>query len=274
MLNANCVHVISSLLLLPYTIVCSRYEYLLFENFELMKQSFLKEQELVKNLNILRLQVYHQMDALNHNIYNAPCLENSSDSSMKSVRKSEHGSDFHLKVIFRRIQYENIVSVGTRYLTYRDLKQDYSDMYNYEKLHQLSSGDIIDAALKGMIMLQETYDQEIKEYSAGHLRFKSGIERNSRRIDSLQPDDLASMSALAFTYFNWYDNGLNYLKTALDMFYSFSNKKRKEFPEDLEKSMLIMKKQYPSYHNIVYYKKPNIIGPDWKMYPHLVNKGT
>ena len=44
-------------------------------------------------------------------------------------------------------------------------------------------------------------------------------------------------------------------------------------PEDLEKSMLMMKKQYPLYHNNICHKKPNIIGPDWKMYPHLVNKG-
>ena len=274
MLTVRCVLHMSLLLLLPFTVVCSRYDYLLFENFELMKQSFLKEQELVKNLKILRSDLYQQMDALNSNINNASSLETYADLSMKRLQKSEHRIDFHLKNISRCIQHEIIVLMDTRYLNYRDLKQDYSDMYNYTKSYQLGSGDIIDAALKGVIMLQETYDQEIKEYSAGHLRFKSSIERNSRKIDSLQPDDLASMSTIAFNDFNWYDSGLYYLKAAIDMFYSLSNEKRKELPEGLEKSMLMMKKQYPLYHNDMFYKKPNIIGPDWKMYPHIVNKGV
>ena len=277
MLKASFVHGISLLLLLPFTIVCSRYDYLLFENFELMKQSFLKEQELVKNLNIFRHTLYQQNDALNANNNYASCLETYAYLSMKRLQKSDHGINFRLKNVSRfnmSIQYKTIVSMDNRYLKYRDLKQDYGDMYNYEKSHQLSSRDIIDAALKGIIMLQETYNQDIKDYSAGHLRFKSVIERSSREIDSLQPDDLANMSTIAFNDYNWYDNALYYLKAAIDVFYSLSKEKRKELPEGLEKSMLMMKKKYPLYHNDMFFKKSNIIGPDWKMYPHIVNIGV
>jgi hypothetical protein len=239
-----------------------------------MKKSFHKEQELVKNLKIIRHDLYQQMDTLNANIIKTSSSENYADPSLKRVQNSAHGIDLHIKNMSQSIQYETIISMDSRYLNYCDLKQDCSYLYNYEESYQLGPGDIIDAALKGIIMLQETYNQEIKEYSAGHLRFKSGIERNSRKADSLQPDDLASMSTMAFKYFRWYDNGIDYLKAAIDTFYSLSKEKRKELPVDLEKSLFIMKKHYPSYHNNMFNKKSNLIGPDWKVYPHIVNTGA
>ena len=94
-------------------------------------------------------------------------------------------------------------------------------------------------------MLQETYDQEMKSYSAGHLRLKTGIQRNSRTVDGLVADDLAAMSAMSFSYFHWYDNGIKYLKSAIDGYYSLSNDQRNKPPRFVEKILLIMKKQYP-----------------------------
>ena len=78
---------------------------------------------------------------------------------------------------------------------------------------------------------------------------------------------------MAFHYFHWYDTCLKYLKAAINMFYSLSREKRNEFPNTLEKSLLVMQKQYPMYHNYVLNKKTNLIGPDWKVYPYTVNSG-
>ena len=108
-----------------------------------------------------------------------------------------------------------------------------------------------------------------------HLKSKKFIEHSSRKIDSLQPDDLAAMSTLAFEYYKWYDNSLIYLKEALESYYCLSNEQRREMPtEDFEKSLLMMKKHYTSYHNQLLQKKDNILGDSWKLYPYPVDKGS
>ena len=122
-------------------------------------------------------------------------------------------------------------------------------------------------------MLQETYNQEIKEFSSGHIRLKNRIERNSRNIDSLRPDDLAAMSSMSFYYLHWYDTSLKYLNASIDMLYSLEKEKHDNIPKKLEKELLKMMKHFPSYHNQIFSKKSNIFGPDWKVYPYAVNTG-
>ena len=63
-------------------------------------------------------------------------------------------------------------------------------------IYNQSKASIVEAAAKGVIMLQETYDQNITEYSKGHLRLKSGIKRNTSSIDSIKLDDTTSMSTM------------------------------------------------------------------------------
>ena len=76
---------------------------------------------------------------------------------------------------------------------------------------------MLDGALKGVIMLQDTYDQNIKNYSQGHFVLKNNVLVTSRRSDHLRADDLAYMAALAFDFFKWYDASVRYLKEAIDL---------------------------------------------------------
>ena len=273
MINVNIVQVISLMLFLSDTVVCSRYDYLLFENFELMKKSFVKEQQLVKNLHKIRHEMYQLMSALNSNINDNFKPDDYGNADMKTVETSENDIYFRLKDISKSNSYRNIFLQNAENMKYPYIQQKFNDIFDYENSYQFKTKDILNSALKGVIMLQETYNQDIKEYSKGTLRFKSVIERNSRNIDSLQPDDLASMSTLAFDHLHWYDNALKYLKASIDMFYSFSKEKRDELPRNLETSLLMMKKQYPVFHNDMLNKKTNIIGPDWKLYSNFANTG-
>ena len=151
------------------------------------------------------------------------------------------------------------------------MKDNFNLVFDIENVYKHSTLEIINGALKGLIMLQETYEQDIKDFSQGHLYLKNVIYRTSREIDSLQPDDLAAMSSLAFNHYNWYDNSLIYLKESLSAYSSLSPTQPRD---DLDIYLLAMKNYYSSYHNELYTKKKNIVGSDWKLYPYLVDKGS
>ena len=154
------------------------------------------------------------------------------------------------------------------------MKEQFDSMFDFERVYKRSAPEILHDALKGLVMLQETYAQDINDFSKGHLHLKSIIERKSRKTDSLHPVDLAAMSSIAFNYYNWYDNSLTYLKESLDSYYSSSSKLCSVLQTDaLQIHLLMMKKYYSSYHNKMHSKMKNILGNGWKLYPYLVDKG-
>ena len=123
-------------------------------------------------------------------------------------------------------------------------------------------------------MLQETYEQDIEDFSKGHLHLKNTIERTSRKTDSLQPDDLAAMSSLAFKQYNWYDNSLTYLEKSLKSYYYLSPKQRSDMLiNDLDLYLLAMKKHYLSYHNKLHSKNKRALRSGKKSYAYPADKG-
>ena len=260
-------------------IISEKYEYYLFENFEMTKDCFIKEQGINKALQINRQNLYHKMDALSHRIY----INQEPSSAIGSNTQKLHAQNFHdklkftFRLMFNKYQFRKLSIWSNFYSLYLKVQDKFNFLFDFEKVYKRSTLEIMDGALKGLVMLQETYEQDIKDFSKGHLHLKNKkiIEHSSRKIDSLQPDDLAAMSTLAFEYYKWYDNSLIYLKEALESYYSLSNDQRREMPtEDFEKSLLMMKKHYTSYHNQLLQKKDNILGDSWKLYPYPVDKGS
>ena len=151
----------------------------------------------------------------------------------------------------------------------------YNFVFDFEKMYRRTMIDIMKGGLRGLVMLQETYEQDIQLFSKGQLHLKSNIDTNSRKKDSLKPDDLAAMSVLAFEFYKWYDNSLKYLREALKSFYlsSYVKKNRDNIMDGLEKYLLSMKIHYSSYHNQLHSKKKNILGNGWKLYPYIVDEG-
>ena len=263
--------------LLP-VIISEKYQYYLFENFEMTKDCFVKEQGINKALQMNRQNLLHKMDALSQRIY----IDQEPSSIIGSNTQKLYSQNFHdkleftLRLMYNRYQFRTLSVWSNFHSLYIKVKDNFNFLFDFEKVYHRSTQEIMDGSLKGLVMLQETYEQDIKDFSKGHLHLKSKkfIEHSSRKIDSLQPDDLAAMSTLAFEYYKWYDNSLIYLKEALESYYSLSNDQRRELPtEDFEESLLMMKKHYASYHNQLLQKKDNILGDSWKLYPYSVNKG-
>ena len=54
--------------LLPFMVICSRYDYELFENFEITKASFIKEQTIVRKLERIRRNLHQKRDAISFHL--------------------------------------------------------------------------------------------------------------------------------------------------------------------------------------------------------------
>ena len=263
--------VIIILLIYPITIFCSRYDYLLFENYEITKKSFVMEQDVVRNLTTARENLNTQISNLKPRINNILKTGNGMIPIFK--RRKNHALDCHFCTSINHFCHNEIViHLNEAYIRYQSFKLSSDEIYSYEKVYPDSVLDLMIAASKGVIMLQETYNQNIKEFSKGHLRIKTGFDDSSRKTDSLQLADLVVMSNLAFNYYNWYDTGMRYLKEAIDMLNSVK-RLNKQPSSQLERTLSKMKTVYPLYHNDMLDKKDNFIGPDWKMYPHKVDIG-
>ena len=258
-------YILKILLLFPLTIFCSRYDYLAFENFELTKSNFLMEQEVVRNLqhtrNILHQQLYH-LKQTTENIV----IPNNSVIDIRKERKKV-APNFYIS------QDKRSSPLNELYNRYKEYKK-YDKLYPYKALYSISAQDLLIAACKGIIMLQETYDQNITEFSKGHLRIKSDFDKSSRMIDSLRIEDLMAISNVAFNFYKWYDTAIKYLKEAIHMFSSSLKKNSVNMQHlEIENKLSSMKREYPLYHNDMFDKKTNFIGPDWKMYPNTVDLG-
>ena len=279
MMSKNIFIFAQTVVLISLPVIFSeKYQYYLFENFEMTKDCFIKEQGINKALQINRQNLHHKIDTLNQRIY----IDQQPSSTIGSNTQKRYTQNFHDKLkftwrlIYNRYQFRKLSVWSNFHSLYHKVKDNFNFFFDFQKVYQRSTQEIMDGALKGLVMLQETYEQDIKDFSKGHLhiKHKNTIERTSRNIDSLQPDDLAAMSTLAFEYYKWYDNSLTYLKEALKSYYSLSHEQRREMPtEDFEKSLLTMKKHYTSYHNQLLQKKDNILGESWKLYPYPVDKG-
>ena len=279
MTRQTIVIITKTIMLISFPIITSeKYSFYFFENFEMTKDCFVKEQGINKALQINRQNLLHKMDALSQRIY----IDQEPSSIIGSNTQKLYSQNFHdkleftLRLMYNRYQFRTLSVWSNFHSLYIKVKDNFNFLFDFEKVYQRSTQEIMDGSLKGLVMLQETYEQDIKDFSKGHLHLKNKItiERTSRNIDSLQPDDLAAMSTLAFDDYKWYDNSLTYLREALESYYSLSYEQRREMPtEDFEKTLLWMKKHYSSYHNQLLQKKDNILGESWKLYPYPVDTG-
>ena len=274
MLNQNSVNILQIVFMSMSTLMCSRYDYLLFENFELTRAMFLKENEIVKSLEEQRENFPRRIHFLQSELSNIRHLETYSTSKLVPIHKQEHANPRRVKKIYEsKILNKQLHNSKVSYLMYFNSLHIREYLYSYDDLHNLTAEEITLASLKGVVMLKESYIQDIKNYSKGNIRWKSGIKSNSRQIDTLQPQDMAAMSSIAFNTFKWHDTGLKCLKGAIDMFYSLAKTDQIKLPRNLEDTLLKMKKYYPTFHNNVFRTRYNIIGPDWKVFPYAVNTG-
>ena len=82
------------------------------------------------------------------------------------------------------------------------------DYQNIHKMTHFPRKSDFNGALKGMLMLQETYQLDPKDFLKGQINYKNQIFK-SRYSMSVQ--DLEKLTKLAFNY-EWFDNSITFLK--------------------------------------------------------------
>ena len=244
----------------------------MFENFESTKSSFLKEQEFVKQLKNIRKSLNHKLEKLevnenkNSNLKNNTSIYSEIEASLKPnvFTSLENPPSSDIEIPF----------LNEHYTIHSTSKKYYQDVFN----HTLGFGDvenkeIMRAALQGLIMLQETYELDMQEYSKGQIRYKNQITKSYRNMDSLNTEDLVTLSTIALNDFNWADNAITYLRAAIDTFNSIPTKEKTNQSDGFEKSLITMKNHLTVYHIEMLAKKDNPFGPDWKLHPYLIDPG-
>ena len=259
-------------LLFPLNVNCSKFDFLLFENHELTKASFIEEQEICKNLRKIRQNLNFQKHSFHPNI--ALVCRQYSGSVQDAI--SHYTKSFKTKVIER---IKNSLHTGSspfhntneNYIT-NNLKKNYT--FSFEDVYQtVGKKNILKAALKGVIMLRETYVPSIENFASGNLSLKSVTLLNSRNIDSLNHLDLAMLSNIALNEFNWFDSAIKWLKVAIEMYNNIRDSAAANYGIMVDDLLSSMRSKYSLHHNEMAFKVDNPVGPDWKVYPYLVDEG-
>ena len=149
--------------LLPFMVMCSRYDYELFENFEITKASFIKEQNIVRKLQKIRQNLLQKRDAISFHLDGLSTFPAEENCVQFENRNSlENWTERKFKKLVNRISLQDkissfVIDYGT---------ENVIDYFNYN--YNISGQSVIDGAQKGIIMLHETYDLDIKEFAKGH----------------------------------------------------------------------------------------------------------
>lgn len=264
-------------LFIPLHVLCFNSEFLLFENFELTRKSFIEEQSVFRHMADTRKKLN---DTVNHLSDNSDTVTNEFQSTIKMGQNSSNKHRIIKQAFIQGlIQNKSTKSMRTRiwedfYAQYRIVKKKYNFTYSYEKVYKGSEKlEIVKSALRGVLMLRETFEQNITDFSKGHLCLKNIMYNSSRRIDSLKLEDIAAMSKIAFNQFNYYDSAIEYLKAAINIFYNEIGKRSDYVYRTLDELLSFMKKNYPSFHNEMLSKMDISVGIDWKLYPVMVDEG-
>ena len=263
--------------------MCSNYDYLLFENFELTKQTFVEEQNIFQKVRSIRNILNFKVGTLDikstyvcTTLHDFKCKYEQSRSYDKFsiIRTFNKLKPNEKSIINSSPDTRNLESA---HLWHRDVRNNSNYNFGFEKVYRSISGTkILIAALKGLIMLQDTYGEDIKYFSKGDLSLKSTGVSLPRTVDALRAEDLISMSGVSFNDLQWYDASIRYLKEAIDVFISTTRVPyRSILTENLiHECLYLMKALYPVHHNEMLNKRDNPIGMDYKLFPLMINEGS
>ena len=167
MKNVRLLVILQITLPLLFLVESSRYEYLFLESFELSKDWCIKKQNLGRELTISRRNLYDKIAALTNAINEISQYHN--DSNSIDINGVEKSPNIEIRSFRNYSNASTMSQPGAEYFTYVITKRDMNLFSNIENIYNRSKVLIVEAAAKEVIMLQKAYDQNITEYSKGHL---------------------------------------------------------------------------------------------------------
>ena len=145
--------------------------------------------------------------------------------------------------------------------------------------YPLSPAELLGGALRGVIILHETYDLNLERFIQGELLDNNDLSK-SRKTDSLKKDDLALMAVEAFKM-DWYDSSIKYINSSTSSYHQYlseQNQDHYDFPK-LKEISLEIRRHYAKHHNNLVVQSKTTMdllseGIQWKLFPNLVDEGS
>ena len=167
--------------------------------------------------------------------------------------------------------------LGKRRIETRKIRRLKTNIMAVDIKYQILAEELLGGALRGVIILHETYGLNLERFIQGELLDNNALTR-SRKTDSLKKDDLALMAVEAFKM-NWYDSSIKYINSSTSSHHHLSeqNQDYYNFPKFKEISLEI-RRHYAKHHNnlLVQSKTTTDLlseGIEWKLFPHFVDEG-
>ena len=259
-----CTTFVRILFLFSVTVMCTKYDFDIFENFEITRDSFLKEQKTVENLKELKGIFHNTIITFHQLIDQFPGVKQSKLRPMHNKGMCNVSLSIYKKPRF----WKNASQI--LYYTRMTGEEAIKEVYNFN--YSSDEKSIIIGARKGIVVLQETYDININNLVDGSF-LKENSTLATRKIDSLKLDDLVSLSIIAAYIYQWLDNSLVYLKEARNVKYwqLFSNKHGvwEHFKDILSSISYWLSKKNSEMH----YNNHNVIDADTNTYPYIIDNG-
>ena len=162
--------VINTISLLPLIIVSERYSFLLFENFESTKSIFTKEQSVVQSLRSNLKTMNCKLDGLKSRLI--------SYSNVSFLKDAQNGSiatnhiHFQRKIVLGNVYGRHAFPNDNVSSALVSLFEDANHTFDFGRAYKVPIIEIMKSALKGLIMIQDTYHQDIKQFSNGDLNME------------------------------------------------------------------------------------------------------
>ena len=244
---------------------CNQYDFGFFENFEVTRQSFMKEQNLVKRLPSVKGYYKTIVASLHQNTNNSLRFR----SNVLTLYKMKEVLSVPL-LIFNVIQIKkqqtNIL------LTMEFSERSEHDANSLDLRYSLKPSEVLKGCTRGLITLQTIYDINIQQLIEGSV--SNDISHVSvRKKDFLKPDDLLLMSIIAQKIFQRTDHGLIYLNKAINMIYNMSIDKISILPPNFDMVIKSMFNLYSSSKNKKRLNKQTDTISDMRPLHYPINQG-
>ena len=251
-------------------VICGKYDFAIFENFEETRKIFISEMKIVSFLDETNQILFYRMRILNQII----------KTDKTSWTFSSRNLFWPLSI---RSRFYDVIPyieshLGKRRIETRKIRRLKTNIMAVDIKYQILAEELLGGALRGVIILHETYGLNLERFIQGELLDNNALTR-SRKTDSLKKDDLALMAVEAFKM-NWYDSSIKYINSSTSSHHHLSeqNQDYYNFPKFKEISLEI-RRHYAKHHNnlLVQSKTTTDLlseGIQWKLFPNLVDEGS
>jgi prolyl 4-hydroxylase len=233
------------------------FVFLRFEHHELSKETFLKEQKSVELLKRLRETLASRRKSIKKFVdkvkgkNDRDRVSNSCDTitAFNVIKRSS------VNVPFLRSQFkEDLAAIPAIRLSVNQSIEDFPDNEDYN------------GALKGLVMLQDTYDLDLDAATEGNVAYYSSqfLYKEFQGKEKLQVEDLYDLANKATSQL-LFDTGIVFLQAAFNLAEKIKPTK------SLMKKMKTLRKNLVHLNNKHLMKWQKMLGDNYKCLPYLVD---